>query len=134
MGTGRGCATGVGVDKIQVLLIRVTTPQPPPVPAAPPPDLSVVAPLDLQPPSQPVNNATAVTPTPRSGIGAGPIAGIALAISVIVGKAPPTSPPLTTALLAVGLCHRQPSVTQLLLHLARARGWTRLQSLWRAYG
>lgn len=76
---------GVGVDKIQVLLIRVTTPQAPILPAASAPELSASSP-PLQQPIQPMNNATAVIPAPPGGLSPAIIGGIVAGGVAMIGK------------------------------------------------
>jgi hypothetical protein len=78
---------GVSVDKIQVLLIRVTSQQPPLQPVASTPGVtSASPPLLLQPPVQPMNNATAVIPAPPGGLSAGVIGGIISGGVVFIGE------------------------------------------------
>ncbi len=77
---------GVMVDKIQVLLIRVTTPQSAPLPIANAPEISFTSPPPLQPPVQPMNNATAVIPAPPGGLSPAIIGGIVAGGVAMIGN------------------------------------------------
>lgn len=87
MVTGLPHLAGVKVDKIQVLLVRTTTPTPPaPVPLANAPDMASALPPQPEPSAQPMNNATAVIPAPPAGLSVGVIGGIVAAGVFVIGE------------------------------------------------
>lgn len=85
MVTGLPYFSGVKADKIQVLLVRTTTP-PAPVPSASAPDMASALPPQPETSTQPMNNATAVIPAPPAGLSIGVIVGIVAAGVFVIGE------------------------------------------------